>query len=116
MTRSDQAKINAFSRLYSKESTLEAEVQAATKAKEDLEEISTELELVDEDEKVMYKLGDSFVALKQEKVLKLVEEDVRRAEVEVEKAEERLRKAREEMEGLKAELYERFGGRINLEA
>lgn len=68
--REDQEKINRFSSLHQKEELLEEELRAkivcsgwvclhrdliwfwAQKEKEDLEEISTELELVDEEEKV----------------------------------------------------------------
>nr|POE86556.1 prefoldin subunit 4 [Quercus suber] len=50
--REDQEKINRFSRLHSREKGLEQELQTKQKDKEDLEEISNELELADEDEKV----------------------------------------------------------------
>jgi hypothetical protein len=68
--REDQEKINRFSSLHQKEEVLEEELRAkvvwfeplqswpalrltqAQKEKEDLEEISGELELVDEEEKV----------------------------------------------------------------
>ncbi len=70
MRREDQEKINRFSSLHQKEEVLEEELRAkivqfeplqswsairltqAQKEKEDLEEISGELELVDEEEKV----------------------------------------------------------------
>lgn len=50
--REDQEKINKFSTLHQKETRLEDELKAKLKEKEDLEEISMELELVDEEEKV----------------------------------------------------------------
>jgi prefoldin subunit 4 len=70
--REDQEKINRFSSLHQKETALEEELRGKIvslhtqlcagisqliykqKEKEDLEEISTELELVDEEEKVPY--------------------------------------------------------------
>jgi prefoldin subunit 4 len=52
--REDQEKINRFSRLHQRESVLEEQLKAKQKDKEDLEEISTELELADEDELVPY--------------------------------------------------------------
>lgn len=74
MRREDQDKINRFSRLHQREKALEDELktkQVCTcrfhsthhgqrltlrpqKDKEDLEEVSTELELVDEEDKVPY--------------------------------------------------------------
>ncbi|KAL8702953.1 MAG: hypothetical protein Q9201_003882 [Fulgogasparrea decipioides] len=50
--REDQDKINKFSRLHQRELLLEEELKGKAKHKEDLEEISNELELADEDEKV----------------------------------------------------------------
>ncbi|KAH0343826.1 hypothetical protein KCU84_g9130, partial [Aureobasidium melanogenum] len=56
--REDQDKINRFSTLHQKEKLLQAELKTKEKEKEDLEEVSSELELADEDEKVSYKIGD----------------------------------------------------------
>ncbi|KAG9622442.1 hypothetical protein KCV04_g13279, partial [Aureobasidium melanogenum] len=50
--REDQDKINRFSTLHQKEKLLQAELKTKEKEKEDLEEVSSELELADEDEKV----------------------------------------------------------------
>lgn len=52
MRREDQEQINRFSRLHGRESTIEEQLKAKQKDKEDLEEVSGELELADEDEKV----------------------------------------------------------------
>jgi prefoldin subunit 4 len=85
------------------------------KAKEDLEEISTELELANEDELVPYKIGDSFMSVPLPEAQSLLEESSKEIEEQVEKLEETLSELREEMKGLKAELYARFGRSINLE-
>ncbi|KAL8910758.1 MAG: hypothetical protein Q9171_003970, partial [Xanthocarpia ochracea] len=50
--REDQDKINKFSRLHQREMLLEDDLKSRAKEKEDLDEISNELELADEDEKV----------------------------------------------------------------
>jgi prefoldin subunit 4 len=86
------------------------------KDKEDLEEISGELELADEDDKVPYKIGDSFFSLPVPEVQELLSASVERIDGEVSGAEEKLAELREEMEELKAALYGRFGKSINLEA
>ncbi|KAL8946050.1 MAG: hypothetical protein Q9222_007501 [Ikaeria aurantiellina] len=52
--REDQDKINRFSRLHQRELLLEEELKGKAKDKEDLEEISNELELADDDDKVPY--------------------------------------------------------------
>lgn len=85
------------------------------KEKEDLEEISTELELADEDELVPYKIGDSFMAVPLPEAQSLLEGSSKEIEEEVSKLEETLTEIRDEMKDLKAQLYARFGRSINLE-
>ncbi|KAK4633771.1 Prefoldin subunit 4 [Fulvia fulva] len=114
--REDQEKINRFSRLHSREKTLEEELKVKQKDKEDLEEISTELELADEDDKVPYKIGDSFFNLPVPDVQELLTAAVERIDTDVSGVEDKLTELREEMNKLKAALYGRFGKSINLEA
>lgn len=113
--REDQEKINKFSTLHQKELVLEDELKAKQKEKEDLEEISMELELVDEDEKVPYKIGDCFVSLPQPEVLELLSTSTEDIDEEVSALKEKLEAIHEAMEGLKKHLYGRFGRSINLE-
>ncbi|KAF2756884.1 Prefoldin, subunit 4 [Pseudovirgaria hyperparasitica] len=113
--REDQDKINKFSRLHQREAKLEEELAAKRKDKEDLEEVSTELELVDEDEKVPYKIGDCFVSIPQPEVLELLSASTEEIDKEVTSLEEKLETTREEMQELKVALYARFGRSINLE-
>ncbi|KAK5116437.1 hypothetical protein LTR62_007984 [Meristemomyces frigidus] len=114
--REDQEKINRFSRLHSREKGVDEQLKAKEKEKEDLEEISSELELADEEEKVPYKIGDSFFALPVVEVQDLLSSSVERINNEVGSLEEKLSELREEMNDLKAALYGRFGRSINLEA
>ncbi|KXT06687.1 hypothetical protein AC578_8556 [Pseudocercospora eumusae] len=125
--KEDQDKINRFSRLHSREKDLEEElkvkqfhdvkrlVDMKQKHKEDLEEISSELELADEDDKVPYKIGDSFFSLRVPEVQELLSAAVERIDGEVSTLEEKLGEYREEMQSLKSSLYARFGKSINLE-
>lgn len=83
--------------------------------KSDLEEVSSELELADEDEKVPYRIGDTFVSLRVEKVQQLLQEKTDEVDQEMERVRSKLNAAREEMEELKVKLYKRFGKSINLE-
>ncbi|KAF2657642.1 Prefoldin, subunit 4 [Lophiostoma macrostomum CBS 122681] len=113
--REDQEKINKFSSLHQKETSLEDELKAKQKEKEDLEEISMELELVDEDDKVPYKIGDCFVSLPQPEVLELLSSSTEQIDEQVSALRGKLDTIHEEMEDLKKVLYGRFGRSINLE-
>ncbi|KAI8932811.1 hypothetical protein NX059_010297 [Plenodomus lindquistii] len=113
--REDQEKINRFSSLHQKEEVIEEELRAKIKEKEDLAEISDELELVDEEEKVPYKVGDCFVSLPQPQVLELLESSTETIDKEVEELKTKLEGIQEEMGELKKALYGRFGRSINLE-
>ncbi|RAL16719.1 tubulin-binding prefolding complex subunit GIM3 [Aspergillus homomorphus CBS 101889] len=113
--REDQEKINRFSRLHQRETVLEEQLKLKQKDKEDLEEISTELELADEDDLVPYKIGDSFFHLPLEEAQALLATSTEQIDTEVSKLEESLGDLREELQQLKVALYARFGRSINLE-
>lgn len=83
--------------------------------KEYLTDVTSELELADEDELVPYKIGDSFLHLPLEEVQQLLEKSTERIEKEIGAIEERISKHRETMEELKVELYAKFGKAINLD-
>jgi prefoldin subunit 4 len=103
------------------------------KEKEDLDDISNELELADEDDKIpyvlpactpseklllissSYKIGDSFISLPLPEVQELLQASTTQIEEDVSALEEKLSTVREEMTELKVELYARFGRSINLE-
>ena len=72
--------------------------------------------MLDEDEPVQYKIGDSFFAIPLSEAQELIETDKTEKEEEVSKLEDEVTVIREEMEGLKGHLYARFGRGINLEA
>ncbi|KAL5364966.1 Prefoldin subunit-domain-containing protein [Aspergillus floccosus] len=121
--REDQEKINRFSRLHQRQTVLEGQLKAklkgrsntAQKDKEDLEEISTELELADEDELVPYKIGDAFVQLPLTEAQELLADSTQQIDAEVSSLEEKMSELRDELQGLKVALYARFGRSINLE-
>ncbi|KAF2726136.1 prefoldin subunit 4 [Polychaeton citri CBS 116435] len=114
--KEDQDRINKFSRLHMKEKNLEEDLQIKQKDKEDFEEILNELELADEDDKVPYKIGDSFVSLPVSEVQEFLTESIEKIDGQVTSVEEKISEVREEMVDLKAALYGRFGKSINLEA
>merc|ERR1712225_168926 len=113
--REDQDKINKFSRLHQREIALEEELKTKHKEKEDLDDISNELELADEDDKIPYKIGDSFISLPLSEVQEMLEASTSKIDEGVSDLEGKLSTTREEMDQLKVELYGRFGKSINLE-
>ncbi|CAL3966671.1 hypothetical protein PZA11_003248 [Diplocarpon coronariae] len=113
--REDQDKINKFSRLHQREIALEEELKSKHKEKEDLDDVSNELELADEDDKIPYKIGDSFISLPLPEVQDMLATSTGRIEEDVSALETKLGETQEEMAQLKIELYARFGKSINLE-
>ncbi|TVY43874.1 Prefoldin subunit [Lachnellula subtilissima] len=132
--REDQDKINKFSRLHQREIGIEDELKAKHKEKEDLDDVSNELELADEDDKIpyvaritqeplqtslltcaRYKIGDSFVSLPLPEVQEMLSTSTAKIEEEVSALEEKLGTIKDEQNDLKVELYARFGRSINLE-
>ncbi|KAM0798839.1 prefoldin subunit 4 [Usnea florida] len=113
--REDQDKINKFSKLHQRETALEDELKTKAKDKEDLEELSNELELADDDDRIPYKIGDTFVSLPLSEVQDMLTTSTEKIEESVSAVEGKLSIVREEMESLKLQLYARFGKSINLE-
>ncbi|GAA5876635.1 hypothetical protein JCM16303_003605 [Sporobolomyces ruberrimus] len=115
VTLSDQTSINNFSRYNTRTDEILEELQGLNKIKEDLEEVETELELLDEDEQIMYKLDTTFLHLPVSEALEQLQATLKSTSEKVEKLEEEKRVCLDEMEGLKKVLYEKFGNSINLE-
>ncbi|KUI53182.1 Prefoldin subunit 4 [Cytospora mali] len=113
--REDQDKINKFSRLHQRELKYEEGLKLKNKEKEELDDITMELELADEEDKIPYKIGDSFFHVTVSQAQEMLEASTTKIDEEVSQLEEKLSTAREEMTQLKVELYARFGRSINLE-
>ncbi|KAL9060273.1 MAG: hypothetical protein Q9162_000677 [Coniocarpon cinnabarinum] len=113
--REDQEKINRFSRLHRKEAGLEEGLKSKQKDKEDFEEVANELELADEDEKVPYKIGDSFLWLPVSEVQELLKESIDKIDEEVALVDKQLSDSRDEMEQLKVALGIPTGTKLELE-
>ncbi|SAM83602.1 probable GIM3-Gim complex component [Ustilago bromivora] len=111
----DQQAINSFSRLNSTYSDIEHDLSLKKEQLESLEDLSMELELADEDEPVMYKVGDAFVSLQHEQAMERLDKDKEAVGEEVKELEGKLEQYEEEMKGLKVKLYAKFGDNINLE-
>ncbi|KAK6824708.1 Gim complex component GIM3-like protein [Apiospora arundinis] len=113
--REDQDKINKFSRLHQKELNIEEELKVKQKEKEELDDITTELELADEDELVPYKIGDAFFNVPLEQAQEMLATSSTKIKEDVSALEDKMGTIRDEMTQLKVELYARFGRSINLE-
>ncbi|KAK7978004.1 Gim complex component GIM3-like protein [Apiospora saccharicola] len=113
--REDQDKINKFSRLHQKELNIEEELKVKHKEKEELDDITTELELANEDELVPYKIGDAFFNVPLEQAQEMLATSSTKIEEDVSALEDKMGTIRDEMTQLKVELYARFGRSINLE-
>lgn len=113
--REDQDKINKFSRLHQKELKIQEALDVKNKEKEELDDITTELELADEDDLVPYKIGDAFFHVSLEQAQEMLATSTSNIEEEVSALEDKMGTVKDEMTQLKVELYARFGRSINLE-
>lgn len=94
---------------------VEQELAVLRQEKEYLDDISLEVELIDEDEKIQYKIGDVFVFLKQSEVVEQLEKDAEQLDSKIEKLEEKESQLDSRISELKTILYAKFGDNINLE-
>ena len=65
VTWEDQQNINKFSRLHATFTDIEEEIQVRRREREDLDDLSMELELMDEDATVMYQVGEAYIDMPQ---------------------------------------------------
>ncbi|KAJ2687492.1 hypothetical protein IWW39_002906 [Coemansia spiralis] len=115
VTWEDQQRINQFSRLNTRQENLEDEYKAQKTEKEYLDDLATELELIDEEEPIPYKIGDSFFMLSLEQAQARVEKDKAEIDLRVDELDSQISGITSEMNELKRALYAKFGQAINLE-
>ncbi|CAG8446662.1 11157_t:CDS:2 [Ambispora gerdemannii] len=113
VTWEDQQQINSFSKLNAKHSDLEEIYNAKKIEKESLEDLSSELELADE--QVKYKIGEAFITLPLEEAQERIERESELLTQELEKLKHDMDGLVEKMDQLKVLLYGKFGKAINLE-
>ncbi|EIW83451.1 Prefoldin subunit 4 [Coniophora puteana RWD-64-598 SS2] len=115
VTWEDQQRINQFSKVNNRLRMIEEKVEELKQEKEALDDLSTELELTDEDQIVLYKIGEAFLHLRQPKALKRLEQDQDSLNKEFEKLSSSAEACEKEMKELKVVLYAKFGRSINLD-
>lgn len=111
----DQKKINEFSKLNTQLSQHEQALKNLAQDKELIDDVSLELELVDEDELVPYKIGDALVSLPQKEVMERLEREQEELDEKISKRQAEADACSERMTELKSQLYAKFGKSINLE-
>lgn len=133
VTFQDQQKINEFSTLMTHFDRLNDKLKHLESDKEQIDDVSLELELVDEDELVDYLVGGEtpeaansenssglvndgcFVKLKQSKVIQLLEDKSNTIQSHIDETNTALDKINTKLSTLKSALYAKFGDAINLE-
>ncbi|KAJ3013620.1 hypothetical protein HKX48_005650 [Thoreauomyces humboldtii] len=115
VTWEDQKNINAFSRLNMRIQNLEEAYEEKKKEKEYLDDLSSELELADEDELIKYRVGDTFVNLTLDATQSRIESEQETLSKELEQFSTKIDGITDEMSKLKVLLYKKFGTSINLE-
>ncbi|KAJ8518153.1 hypothetical protein ONZ45_g4769 [Pleurotus djamor] len=132
VTWDDQQRINTFSKLNGRLRNIEErleelkvclisydwgrKVDAVPKQeKESLDDLSTELELADEDEPVLYKIGEAFLHMPHPQALKRLESDQSELDERLAQLTSQAESCETEMKELKVTLYAKFGKSINLD-
>ncbi|KZV60637.1 Prefoldin subunit 4, partial [Peniophora sp. CONT] len=111
----DQQKINSFSKLNGRIKTIEEKMEVLKQEKEALDDLSMELELADEDEPVLYRVGEAFLHMPHSRAMKRLAADQTSTEKELDKLRARADECAVEMKSLKVALYAKFGNAINLD-
>ncbi|CAD8046251.1 unnamed protein product [Paramecium sonneborni] len=113
--RQDQQKINSFSRLNMQYHELIRLNQARKEELSRLADGKDEMELMDDDEKIPFKFGDSFIRVNVEKARTLIDEQVVKIKKSFEEDTKKIEETLKQMNNLKAKLYAKFGSQINLD-
>ncbi|KAI0464839.1 hypothetical protein LJB42_000050 [Komagataella kurtzmanii] len=111
----DQQRINEFSKLINRKDQFEVELAELSHEKDYLDDLSLEIELLDDDGKVNYKLGDTFVLLRHSSVVTRLENDNLVLAKKMTALENSIEVTQERMNELKNQLYAKFGQSINLD-
>ncbi|PPR04385.1 hypothetical protein CVT26_004223 [Gymnopilus dilepis] len=115
VTWEDQQRINTFSKLNNRIKFIEEKLADLKQEKEALDDLSTELELADEDEPVLYRIGETFVHMPQPRALKRLERDQAAVDAKVSVLVAQAEECETQMKQLKVTLYSKFGKAINLD-
>ncbi|PVH14762.1 uncharacterized protein CXQ87_005038 [Candidozyma duobushaemuli] len=111
----DQQKINKFSSLIYKKDALNERLEKFKTEKEYIDDLALEIELLDEDEKIQYKIGDAFVFLKVDAAVEAINKQNESLDGSIEKLSDEIDEIEEQLAQYKKDLYAKFGNNIQLE-
>lgn len=111
----DQQKINKFSSLINKKDSLSNELEQFKTEKEYIDDLAMEIELLDEEEPIQYKIGDAFVLLPVNKAVEKIEKENESLDDKISAVSDEIDEIDQQLSLLKAHLYGKFGNNINLE-
>ncbi|TEB35719.1 prefoldin [Coprinellus micaceus] len=114
VTWEDQQRISTFSKLNARYGLILEKVERFEK-KEALDDVAMELELADEEEAVLYKVGETFVHMRGSRAIKRLEKDQERVNEKLEELSSQSDDCQAKMKELKIQLYAKFGKSINLD-
>eukprot|EP00287_Rhodomonas_sp_CCMP768_P013519 CAMPEP_0196722362 /NCGR_PEP_ID=MMETSP1091-20130531/4739_1 /TAXON_ID=302021 /ORGANISM="Rhodomonas sp., Strain CCMP768" /LENGTH=132 /DNA_ID=CAMNT_0042064043 /DNA_START=15 /DNA_END=413 /DNA_ORIENTATION=+ len=116
VSATDQADINAFSRLNVRYHDIEDDLKLKKEELVNLQDCSNELLMIlDDEELVKVGVGESYADLNQEEAQEHVNALVEEAEKSVSGLEAEMTNVKDKMKELKARLKVKFGNSINLD-
>ncbi|EDR11621.1 uncharacterized protein LACBIDRAFT_189312 [Laccaria bicolor S238N-H82] len=115
VTWEDQQRINTFSKINTRTRGIQEKLEELKQEKEALDDLATELELSDEDQPVLYKVGEAFLHMPHPQAVKRLERDQNVIDARVAALAAQADECEAEMKDLKVTLYAKFGKAINLD-
>ncbi|KAF8987985.1 Prefoldin beta-like protein [Cyathus striatus] len=115
VTWEDQQHINTFSKLNTRIRGIEDKLEELKIEKESLDDLSSELMMADEDEPILYKIGETFLHMPLTRAQNRLEKDQEVVDSKISDLESQADACRTEMGQLKTILYKKFGKAINLD-
>ncbi|KAG5679980.1 hypothetical protein PVAND_009515 [Polypedilum vanderplanki] len=109
ITYEDQMKINQFANHVAKIEDLKEDLKAKKGELTNIDEAIEEIELIDEEEKIQFLIGEVFILNNVEKTQKLLQQSKERKEQEIADIESKINAIQEKMTNLKSHLYGKFG-------
>ena len=91
------------------------QLQKLKTEKEYVDDLALEIELLDESDKIQYKVGDVFVFLSVTEAVENIEKENESLDTKVEQLSDEIDEIDQQLAQLKAHLYGKFGQNINLE-
>uniref|UniRef100_A0A0N5BXU4 Prefoldin subunit 4 n=1 Tax=Strongyloides papillosus TaxID=174720 RepID=A0A0N5BXU4_STREA len=114
VSKEDQAKINKFATGHAKSVSLKREIEKLKTFLENCKEAEEEIILVDS-ETIPYKVGNAFFELTLDEINDQLAKDIELNNSKLTEKQLALEKVTSELNGLKKDLYAKFGKAINLE-